>query len=441
MRAALVLVPLLFASPAFAQLKAFDGPFQPIGDDADVENSADIEAFGVLRRIGLICNAFETDSGQLFVLNDYGGFVVGDRVFVRGSFSTIGVCGSLILSRLANTIEAAFAGTGTIVTDRVLGRALETPEGARYKLVSPLDFGVGEEVFVRGTVRTRVSPITGQTEYWIFSSVIGTAFTGFGRLSGGAGSFDVELEGGTTFQLDGPGYAFAADGDYVFVEGLVDSTTTPPTLRHNASRKAHQVPGEIIDGGGGVPAFKAETVIFNDVFSLLDFEGFQIGERAFVRGRKLDDYDPQEVRSNVIRDARIDFEFSACGTIAPDLVGTGVSFYATSGEVFELEHTGGFASGQLVYVAGGLDATLTRYASNVIAPCAELQGTLQHGFECTPLFVSNASAGESGSFFLLENLGGYQVGEALCVLGGIMACDIGCPTPCMVANTTSDCTQ
>ena len=156
----------------------------------------------------------------------------------------------------------------------------------------------------------------------------------------------------------------------------------------------------------------------------------------------LDDYDPLELRNNLIRSARIEEEFSGCGTIFADLggEGSGLSFQATSGETFELESIGDITTEPFVYVAGALDPTGTRFVHNRIAPCLEIMGTLQFGFECTPLFVAQA-ASEGASYLLLENLGPYQVGDTFCVRGGLMTCDIGCPTPCLMANDVNDCTQ
>jgi hypothetical protein len=430
-QASLFLLAALAPRAAMAQQPLRVPPQQPAPPAQD--DMVDVEAYGVLRTVGLLCTAFETDAGELHVLNSEGGFQIGERVTVRGKVAGAGVCGSLIVPLLDNSIEAAFAGTGRIVADGVLGTALETDGGERYKLVAPGGFPRGSEVFVRGPVRTLGDPAA---QHWIFNDVVGPAFQGFGRLRGGPGSWSLEAEDGATYLLEQPGFAFAQDGDYVFVEGVL-SPGDPQAVLFNTSRRAYDVGGVVIDGGGGVPAFQAEGVLFNDVFALEDFGGFQIGQRAFVRGRKLDDYDPLEPRGNLIRSARIDPEFTSCGTLVVDLGGTGVTFRALSGQEFELETAGTFAPGSFVFVSGALDATPASFVHNAIHACNELSGTLLHGFECTPLFFAD----NGGGYYLLENLGPYWIDDWFCVLGGISACDGGCPAPCMIANIVHDCTQ
>ena len=82
-----------------------------------------------------------------------------------------------------------------------------------------------------------------------------------------------------------------------------------------------------------------------------------------------------------------------------------------------------------------------RASPNVAANngCVELSGSLVLGFECAPLFLAD-SPGIFGGLFFLEELGGFFIGDTLCVKGAVAAgCGLGCPVPCLFANTATDC--
>ena len=96
---------------------------------------APFESSGVLRRIAF-CLALETDDGGLFRIDDTGGFVEGDRVFVTGPQPAgLFPCGSQLILRIANdTIEPDFAGIGTVGRSPAGAPVLEADGGGTYAL-------------------------------------------------------------------------------------------------------------------------------------------------------------------------------------------------------------------------------------------------------------------------------------------------------------------
>ena len=409
-----------------------------------------LERFGVLRLFGGVspCTVIETDQGELFAPDDLGELAVGDRVWVRGEVDPIHAqpCGEVAVPLLLDSdIQPAFAGIGRLVLRDPTHPLLETPEGERYELLTPAPFAAGSRLFVEGKVEP--APADSPAALAIDNTATGPGFASFGRLRFQGGAWLLESESDELFQLDRVGLAYANDGDYVFVEGWRDSSAregpAPPKVRDNTTQLAIAFGGTLLDVGG-LSLFEADGKLFDDDYLVQVPHPFGVGDRVFVRGRGLDDYDPLEPKiDRLIRGARVGAEFAGCG----ELIETGgAAFFAgEDGALIELEYVGGpLTPGQAIYVAGELDESqpTPTFEHNSIADCWELSGELVLGFECLPYFLTDENAGGFLNLFMLENLGGHWIGDQFCVRGATVAgCGTGCPVPCLVANTIIDCTR
>jgi len=419
--------------------------------------------FGVLEEFGgiLTCDVIRTDEGALFALQNVGDFELGDRIVVSASSVTNVVCNQSVLPRLANnTIAPAFAGVGRIA-DR-LGRlaVLDVPGGGRYALSDDGGLPIGAEVYVHGAVLDLGLPPGADPALGIEVESVGPGFAEFGRLEldGEGWRLATELQ---SVPLERMGLGFAAPGEFVYVEGrLAPNWNTagqhvlgvsgaavggkqpqphPLLVRDNVVGPAIARAGVLVDVGGET-RFQAEGLVFHDLFALGDTAGFALGERLFVRGRALTDYDPLEDRSlPKIRRARLDREWTGCGTLVAAGLGE-ASVWTEAGELLRLENDGGFPDGAYVHVAGARSSPDSpAFLHNNIVPCAELTGRLEIGFGCSPVFVSDTPVPGASNVFFPENNGGFALGEPFCVKGGISACGAGCSVPCLVANTAEAC--
>lgn len=429
----------------------------------DVPRAGDLRLFGVLEEFGgiLTCDVIRTDDGALFALDDVGDHQLGDRIVVSASSFSSAVCTQSLLPKLANnTIAPAFAGVGRIA-ERI-GRlaVLDVPGGGRYALSDDGGLPTGAEVFVYGAVLDLGLPPGSDPALGIDVEAIGPGFAEFGRLELDADGWRLA----TALQsvpLERMGLGFPVPGDFVYVEGRlapdwnasgqhvlgVGGATAgqkaahphPLRVRDNVVNPAVARAGVLVDLGGEL-YFQAEGLVFDDLFTLGDTAGFAVGERLFVRGRALTDYDPLEDRSQPkLRRARVDPEWTGCGTVAA----TGFDpphLLTEAGELLRLEHAGGFTEGAAVQVAGALGSPDSgAFLHNNIVPCVELSGRLEVGFGCSPVFVSDAPVPGAGQVFFPENNGGFGLGEPICVKGGVSACGSGCSVPCLIANTATSC--
>ena len=124
--------------------------------------------------------------------------------------------------------------------------------------------------------------------------------------------------------------------------------------------------------------------------------------------------------------------FSGCGTIS---IGQQrcLLFTSEDGRTFALENTGALIPGLRVWVSGTINPNsqlcfpVIRPAieDNTIGKCFSRCGRLVQGVECV-LFQAN-----SGGLFILENLGGFQVGDAVKVKGCFNS---NCITFCQQGN-------
>jgi hypothetical protein len=124
-----------------------------------------------------------------------------------------------------------------------------------------------------------------------------------------------------------------------------------------------------------------------------------------------------------------DREFQACGTLVQGV--ECVLFEADDGQQFVLDNEGSFQVGDRVRVGGTLDRLCITtcqegdgcIGDNTIEACDTFEacGALIQGVECV-LFEA-----DSGQLFLLDDIGGFQVGDRVEVRGTV---DPNCVTIC-----------
>ena len=180
--------------------------------------------YGTLQRAPQTCLAFVGDDGASFLVENTDGFWEGDYVYVSGRIAPKSlICFPLIGRALEdNTIEAAFAGCGTLQPgpQGCLSFAADTGEG--FLLENHDGFGAGDRVFVRGVI------VEDSDICWPFvgtaleDNTIAECFEGCGTLGRGPQSCTVifSSDDGRAFVLDDYGDFFW--GDRVYVTGAVN---------------------------------------------------------------------------------------------------------------------------------------------------------------------------------------------------------------------------
>ncbi len=375
----------------------------------------------IVTRMGGQCTVFEGDDGAQYFLSTQGNFTAGDRVHVAGSYDPFqaGTCVNIAAPLIqVTTIAPAFAGVGTITNVSGTIR-LVTDDGRTFGLTATGPYRAGTRVYVQGPVNagSRTVPI-------ISNSVIGTAFSGFGRITTIApGNLRFTAENGQVFTMDRPGsIPNAIEGDYIYVEAIRSKTDTGvPALSSVTSRPAFQSIGTVVATPNG-NAFKAGTVFFSDEFTASAIAGYPVGTTLYVRGRSADDYDFNEVKPpNDIRLSRADLAFSVVGTLntAAKTVTS-----VTNGTVVHVQYTGNPVwnpSGSLVYAAGTIDTqgpgSVTLY-HNEVRLGINLEGTLLNGFGCTPIIRF-----DGGGYIFAKNNGSLPINTHVRVIGGYTADD------------------
>ena len=179
------------------------------------------------------CTLFVPDGGDgSYVLADYGGFFLGDHVYVEGVVDpdVIG-CFPVPIPFLVNSVirpcEATFQACGTIVQPPFCGLALAADEGGLWLLDDTGGFGPGDRIFVDGVI---VDPcftlpecqVGGCVDVALVEPCGESFFSGCGLV---VDSFACGL---TLAADDGSGLYVLADfggtdvGDRIFVEGFID---------------------------------------------------------------------------------------------------------------------------------------------------------------------------------------------------------------------------
>ena len=371
---------------------------------------------GVLATTTYGCVFFVGDDGQRYALSTLGGFSAGDRIFVQGSYNTqqaqvcFGTGGPLITT---TAVRPAFAGVGTLT--RVGNQfRLQTPDGRVFQVQTLSDFRAGSTVYVQGQVNTLVSPPR------IESNVIGTGFSGFGRLtSTTAGTLRFRADSGVTYALDRLGsQPDALVGDYCFVEGIVGKSAGGVTALNSVSaRPAFHAKGTVISTAGG-KALDADTLIFTNPFTADALAAFKVGASVYLYGRSADDYDYAEVKiANNIRQSTAGAAFAATGFLNSS---TKTLINELDGSIVYLESVGSpilTPNGSYAYVAGAVLSTgpgSVTLRNNEVRIGWDGQGYLVNGFGCTPIV-----AFDGGGYLFPKNIGTFQVGDYVRVRGGI----------------------
>jgi hypothetical protein len=303
--------------------------------------SMPFEGCGVLVQ-GVECVLFQADAGGLYLLENLDGFGVGDRVLVAGILDPD--CFTICLEGdgciFENTIEAClevFTGCGELVqgVECVLFQA---DAGGLY-LLEDLDvFGVGDRVFVAGTLDPDCFTICLEGDGCIFENVI------------------LSCEPGTKVTICHvpPGNPENAHEITVSINAL------PAHLAHGDTIGPCEVPpfedcGELVQG--------VECVLFQaddgGLYLLENLDGFGVGDRVFVTGT----LDPDCFTICLEGDGCI-FEntielclepFEGCGELVQGV--ECVLFQADAGGLYLLDDLGTFGVGDRVFVAGILDPT------------------------------------------------------------------------------------
>ena len=145
-------LPVLYAdglafTPSSNTLQVGKGPVEAIA----IERYA---GFGTLQRAPQTCLAFVGDDGEAFFVENTGGFWAGDYVYVCGRIVEESVICFPVIGRALedNTIQAAFAGCGTLEPgpQSCLSFAADTGEG--FLLENHEGFGLWDRVYVRGVI-------------------------------------------------------------------------------------------------------------------------------------------------------------------------------------------------------------------------------------------------------------------------------------------------
>lgn len=384
-----------------------------------------------------LCSTFEADDGTTYILSTLGGFTPGDRVHVEGSYDdgSAGVCFNTAAFQIQVTrLRAAFAGVGTIslTGERV---SLVTDDGRSYALQNPGGFRPGTRVYAQGTVVATRGYLVLQ------NSVIGPAFSGFGRLTSlTPGDFRIETEAGVTYVLDRPGsIAGTTVGDLVFVEGVRGrgAATGPVAITSVTARPAFEASGRVVSTADGV-AFDPETLInFGQTYTADAVFAFPVGSKVYLRGRSADDYDFGEVKPvRDIREGEADPAFSGVGTL--DRAAGTVTLTAED-TVVHIERLGDpvfFPTGTRVYVAGSIGAQgpgSVTLSQNQIRYGIDLEGRLVLGFGCSPII-----AFMQGGYLFPRNTGGLPLNSYVRVVGGITFQDPCMDTDALVDNTIEE---
>lgn len=374
-----------------------------------------------------LCLRFEADDGRWFKLNNQGGRVAGDRMYVEGTASgtVFSPCEAFAIPFFNVTfVRPGFAGIGTLVRQGNRTR-LQTDDGRVYAVRTLGGFSAGARVYVRGFVNTNQNPPQ------IDGNVIGAAYSGFGRLTSNV-SGDLRWFGddGIDYRLDALGDAGAAIGSYVYVEGILGAAGPPRPLTSVTARRAFGQSGRVILNAQSQKVFESAGLVFNDIFSVAGLSGFAVGSKVYVRGQQTVDYDYLEPRNgNSIRRPTVGAGFSGTGTIYPSQ-SRWVSLDGLTQVI--LENTDAFVDGDLAYIAGQIASSgpgTVTLSHNQALLGVFIEGELFDGFECTPILISGSLV------FFLENTGGGVAGQGAVAVGGVSDSAAPCPYFTIVDNT------
>jgi len=394
------------------------------------------------------CLIHVADDGTFVRVSDPGDFRPGDRVTVDGfvNLNTASNCaGSLVANIQVTSIERCFAECGTLVEQNGCLR-FESDRGGVFALDDAEGFGDGERVYVSATGVSGIVDCAGESIPLIGGNQIASCFEAFGRIVPEFGCDSLLTANGDRYDLEITGDFDR--GDFVFVQGYIDPVFTgvcgQPWVRSNAIMAAFGGAGTLIRNANCELSFQSDANGFGQLYALENTDGFVAGDRVFVTGRIDNNCSPHPTCPIIscLRDNTIDPLVSGCGTLEFGPTNCAVVNFGPGEPSYQIEYFGNLSFGSEIFVAGGLvasDPTCTGSASvirhNLALPCVDTCGTLEPGFECTPLFFT-----DEGEILWLEDTGGFTEGDRIRVVGGRDGpCTSFCPFTCLRVNDVLRC--
>ncbi len=376
---------------------------------------------------GVECVLLQTAGGDLLVVQNLGGFGVGDRVRVRGSLDRLCItfCQQGQGCVNDNTIEACaprFAGCGVLVRG-VECTLFAADSGGLWVLDTLGGFGAGDRVWVTGEIESPCVTFCQEGTGCIHNASIGACFEDCGVLVQPGGSNCLVIDtGGQRYVIANPGEF--QPGDRVWVEGCLvfggcsDACGVDlPCVLDNTIGRCFEDCGRLENGPQG-----CAVVITDDGTSYLLERDSELprGTRVWVQGclNPQSHVCPPFTAPGIERN-RIGRCVESCGDLRSGPQGCTV-FVINENTGYFIENTGAFGLGDRVWVKGCLEAetqlcqpfTAPGIVRNTIGRCFEGCGRLAVGPQgCTGLRVSNLE------FYVIENTGSFQIGDEVWATG------------------------
>lgn len=389
---------------------------------------------------------------KVMTLETMGNFGLGDHVLVKGELiencyenapffcpadclvqNTIGPCDQ----------PQTFEGCGVIVQFIECGWGLQTDD-AVYLLDSIAPFNVGDTVFAKGII---VPDCKDGTIFCDEIPCLKEVSLSNCLTFWGCGTLGIHFECGNSLLLD-DGTMFLIDsfgdfeiGDTVFAEGVIDFSCSdgnpfcegiPCLLDVTLKPCSKTFAGcgtlfDIVECGLGFAAPTGET------FLLENAGEFQAGDVVFVSGTIEPNCTSPVICGSFdcLNDNVIGKCFDECGTLVQGI--ECILFQSGSG-TYALDTIGTFQVGDQVRVQGIHDPTCTTFCqqgngcihNNTIEFCEQFQfsgcGTLQVGPQSCTLFVPDEGEGA----YILQDEGGFQVGDHVFVTGPVVFTQFSC---------------
>lgn len=178
---------------------------------------------GVLAHGPQACLNFIADTGEAWLLENNGGFGVGDYVYVVGRIvedSTI--CGPYVGPAIEdNTIAACFSGCGVLARGPQTCLVLQTDSGESYPVENTGEFWLGDYVYVSGPINEESQQCFPLITPGIENNTISACFSGCGVLARGPQTcLILHADSGEAYPVDNTGGFW--EGDYVYVSGPIN---------------------------------------------------------------------------------------------------------------------------------------------------------------------------------------------------------------------------
>jgi hypothetical protein len=396
------------------------------------------------------CLVFLADSGGAFALDEFGGFVAGDRVAVTGTCAAIKrLCEpfnpdgySTVLEDV--TIRRAYADCGTMELTSSGCLAFRGDDGQSFLLEDDRGLLEGDHVYANGEIDDAVT-FCPEPLRTLRDNVAGPCIESTGRIvpdvSALIGSVLFEQNDGTSYELGS--FGLSRVGDFVYVEGILGNSCA--MAKHRSCIESNTIEQAF----AGCGTIEESEVCGLELVSdrsptggklVLSSPGpFAAGDLVYATGRVTESCIPQPTCSDsCLEVSSIDPCFAGRGTLKRGRQGCSVLEIGTD-QTVAVEHVDFFEAGDEVAVEGshkaesslcsalGLEVIEDNLVNRSFAGC----GTLRLGFECAPLLET-----DDGGLFFLENSGGFSFNDRVFVEGQITPpCLPLCPFSCIVDST------